>query len=60
LQHLEVPREIGGIGHKVRSEDVSDDDVHEKARDGLARVFIARTLSLSCTCLDFFSARHVG
>ena len=45
--HRSEPCEIGGIVEMFRSENVRDDDVVEKAGDGIARVSIAFALSLT-------------
>ena len=44
--HRWEPCEIGGVVEMLSTENVSDDDIVEKARDGLARISIALALSL--------------
>ena len=57
--HRWEPCEICGVVEILRSENVRDDDVVEKAGDGLARVSIAAlTLLLSHT--SFHTERRVG
>ena len=60
--HRWKPCEICGVVEKLRSENVRDDDVVEKAGDGIARVrrgsIAARALSL--TRASFHTERRVG
>ena len=56
--HRWEPCEIGGVVEMLRSENVRDDDVVEKAGDGLARVSL--TLARSFAQAGFHTERRVG
>ena len=56
--HRWEPCEICGVVEILRSENVRDDDVVEKAGDGIARVSIASALSL--TRAGFHTGCRVG